>query len=126
MDITYQIINSSRDKLRLYRFRKQVFVDEEKRLQADGDLITDLYDSIDETVNIAAVCNEKIVGALRVTLESGAGFPGDRHWDFSAYRSRLSGLCVNFGWLCCSRQFRQRKGLIKALVAKGAEQAGHS
>ncbi len=123
MDIDYQIIRTTSERIKLYRFRKQVFVDEEQRFQTASDHITDLYDSIDETVNLAAIDNGRIIAAMRITMDNKAGFPVDHHWDFKAYRSRLTGPCVNFGWLCCARAFRNQKGLIKTLIAKGAEQA---
>ena len=123
MDIDYQIIRTTAEKIRLYRFRKQVFVDEEQRFRTDADHLTDLYDGIDESVNLAAFHNGRIIAAMRVTMENNAGFPVDQHWDFAAYREGLTDPCVSFGWLCCARDFRHRKGLIKTLVAKGAEQA---
>ncbi|MEH0021197.1 MAG: ThiF family adenylyltransferase [Desulfobacter sp.] len=123
MDIAYQLIKTTTEKIRLYQFRKQVFVDEENRFDNDSDHISDIYDTIDETVNLAALSNEKIIAALRVTLESRAGLPVDQHWDFKTYRSRLSRSCSSFGWLCCAKAFRHQKGMIKTLVAKGAEQA---
>ncbi len=54
MGIDYQIIRTTTEKIKLYRFRKQVFVDEEQRFQTASDHITDLYDSIDETVNLCS------------------------------------------------------------------------
>ncbi len=123
MDINYQIIRTTTEKIKLYRFRKQVFVDEEQRFKTDSDHITDLYDGIDETVNLAAFHNGRIIAAMRMTMENKAGFPVDQHWDFAAYRAGLTGPCVAFGWLCCARAFRQQKGLIRTLIAKGAEQA---
>lgn len=129
MDIQFHSIQTTRDKIRLYRFRKQVFVDEEIRFSHSSDHISDVYDSIDETVNLAAFCNGRIVAALRVTAEGDAGLPVDAHWDFSAFRSSLSGSCASFGWLCCTRAFRHRKGLIKTLVKQGvnvAEKGNHA
>jgi predicted GNAT family N-acyltransferase len=123
MEITFQIITSARDRHQLYRFRKQVFVDEENRWETDQDHITDLYDSLDETVNLAAVQEGRIIAAMRVTLDSEAGFPPDRHWDSSALRQDRPGKFASFGWLCCGREFRGSKGVIKALIAKGADQA---
>ena len=123
MKIDYRVIRTTSEKIRLYRFRKQVFVDEEQRFSIVSDHITDLFDSIDETVNIAAFNDNKIIAALRITPDSDAGFPADLHWDFSDIRSRLTPPCVNFGWLCCAKAFRHHKSLIKTLVARGAGQA---
>ncbi len=116
MEIDYRIIESDDDKLRLFQFRKQVFVDEEKRWETDQDYIMDSYDNLDETVNLAAVHNGEIIAALRVTPESRAGFPIDHFWDSRSFRSDLSGLCANFGWLCCTRKYRHGTSLVKNLV----------
>ena len=123
MEIDYRIIESDDDKLRLFQFRKQVFVNEEKRWETEQDYIIDEYDNLDETINLAAVHNGQIIAALRVTPENQAGFPVDQYWDSKPYRSRLSGLCANIGWLCCAREYRHSKGLVKNLVELGMTQA---
>lgn len=124
MDI--RTITTTAEKIRLYRFRKKVFVDEEQRFKADSDQISDLYDSLEETVNLAAFHQDEMVAALRVTLDGAAGLPVDRHWDFKGFRAGLDALAAGFGWLCCTRKFRHKSGLIRSLVAEGARQAGQN
>lgn len=116
MDIEYRILRTPGEKISLYKFRKQVFVDEENRFAVTSDMIFDPHDSFEETLNIGAVLHGEIIAAIRVTMDGPAGLPVDAYYDFSGLKKQLTGKCSSFGWLCCTKAYRHQTMLIKQLV----------
>lgn len=116
MDIQFKRIETALDKLKVYELRKKVFVDEEKRFPYSLDHIVDEYDAFEETYNYAAIVDDEIIAAVRVTMDSPAGLPSDKYQDLKKFKDQLTGPCVNFGWLCCTKLHRHKLGLLKSLV----------
>jgi molybdopterin/thiamine biosynthesis adenylyltransferase/predicted GNAT family N-acyltransferase len=123
MNIQVKQITSTSDLVSVYKLRKQVFVDEEKRFEFSLDHIIDQFDSLKETVNFAAMLNGEIIAAARVTMDSKAGLPVDLYPDIFEFKKKLTGRCMNIGWLCCTKPHRHKTGLIKALIRQAAYEA---
>ncbi len=92
MKIEYKLIDTSFEKMNLYKLRKQVFVDEENRFKSEKDYITDQFDSFDETLNFGAFVDDDIIAAVRVTMEDQSGLPVDSKWDFKEFKQ------IFFNW----------------------------
>ncbi|MCK5310718.1 MAG: ThiF family adenylyltransferase, partial [Desulfobacteraceae bacterium] len=116
MDIRFKQITNTSDLITIYKLRKQVFVDEEDRFSFSLDHIVDQYDSFEETFNFAAIINDKIIAAVRVTMDSKAGLPVDIYPAVAEFKKQLTGRCINIGWLCCIKPYRHKTGLLKTLV----------
>ena len=116
MPIRLKIAQSTAEKSEVYRFRHQVFVEEEARFQASGDHIIDQYDSFAETINVLAYDERQPIGSIRVIMENDVGFPADDFYDFTPFRRTLKGACACIGWLCCARKYRRHPGLVIGLI----------
>jgi len=116
MPIRLKIAQSTAEKSEVYRFRHQVFVDEEGRFQVPENHIIDQYDSFAETINVLAYDGRQPIGSIRVIMENDVGFPADDFYDFTPFRRALKGSCACIGWLCCTRKYRRHPGLVVGLI----------
>ena len=116
MPLRLKIAQSTAAKAAVYRFRHQVFVEEERRFEHSGNHIIDQYDSFAETINVLAFDGQQPIGSIRVIMENDVGFPADDFYDFSSFRSTLQGTCACIGWLCCTKKFRRHPGLVVGLI----------
>jgi len=116
MPIRLKMAQSTAEKAEVYRFRHQVFVEEEKRFQVTENHIIDQYDSFAETINVLAYDDRQPIGSIRVIMENDVGFPADDFYDFTAFRHTLKGACACIGWLCCTRKYRRHPGLVIGLI----------
>ena len=116
MPIRLKIANSTYDRATVYRLRRRIFVDEEKRFAHDADHIIDQYDSFAETTNILALLEDRPIASIRVIMENEIGSPTDDFYDFSTFRDQLKGRCAYIGWLCCEQRYRRHPGLIIGLI----------
>lgn len=116
MPIRLKIAQSTAEKAEVYRFRHQVFVEEEVRFQSPENHIMDQYDSFDETINVLAYDGARPIGSIRVIMENDVGFPADDFYDFTPFRQTLKDPCACIGWLCCTRKFRRHPGLVVGLI----------
>ena len=116
MPIRLKIANSSNDRATVYRLRRRIFVEEEKRFAHDADHIIDQYDSFAETTNILALLEDRPIASIRVIMENAVGSPSDDFYDFSPFRDQLEGDCAYIGWLCCEERYRRHPGLIIGLI----------
>ncbi|MCD4743193.1 MAG: ThiF family adenylyltransferase [Desulfobacteraceae bacterium] len=123
MEIQFKQITNTNDLISVYKLRKQVFVDEEDRFSFSLDHIVDQYDSFEETLNFGAIINDKIIAAVRVTMDSQAGLPVDMYPTVDAFKKQLTGRCVNIGWLCCTKSHRHKTGILKTLVKHAVYEA---
>ncbi len=116
MPIRLKIAQSTAEKSEVYRFRHQVFVEEEGRFQVSDNHIIDQYDSFAETINVLAYDDRHPIGSIRVIMENDVGFPADDFYDFAPFRKTLNGACACIGWLCCARKYRRHPGLVIGLI----------
>lgn len=116
MPIRLKIANSTHDRATVYRLRRRIFVDEEKRFAHDADHIIDQYDSFAETTNILALLEDRPIASIRVIMENVVGSPTDEFYDFGTFRAQLDGHCAYIGWLCCEQRYRRHPGLIIGLI----------
>lgn len=116
MCIQLRIVRTTEDKAKVYRLRRRVFVEEEKRFPLAADHIVDRYDSFSETVNFLALSDGEPAAAIRLTLDNPAGLPAQDAYDFSAFRRNLEGGCASIGWLCIRKAFRRHPGLVVSLI----------
>jgi CRP-like cAMP-binding protein len=116
MPIRLKIAQSSAEKALVYRFRHQVFVEEEQRFASTEDHIMDQYDSFAETVNVLALDGSRPIGSIRVIMENDVGFPADDFYDFTSFRNTLQDHSACIGWLCCTRKYRRHPGLVVGLI----------
>ncbi|MCK5098432.1 MAG: ThiF family adenylyltransferase [Desulfobacteraceae bacterium] len=127
MDIQFKLIKADLDKLKVYELRKKIFVDEENRFPYSLDHIVDQYDSLEESFNWAAILNDEMIAAVRVTLDSKSGLPIDKYQEISEFKKQLTRPCINIGWLCCTKPYRHKTGLLKSLLrhaVSGAQKQG--
>lgn len=98
------------------KVRYRVFCLEDGKLcPFEGDRIFDRFDTYDTTHHLVIQDGSRVVGTMRMTVDSAVGIPGDESYDF---RSHLpSGYkLLNAGMYCVEREFR------RPTVAMGAIQ----
>ena len=115
MPISFKVAKTSKDKEGVYRLRHQVFVLEEKRFEYPMDMIYDVYDSFEETINILAMHEDAPVGTIRVTLENPVGMPPLEHYDFGPLMKSVGGKFAGIGWLCVAEKYRKYRGMVPGL-----------
>ena len=115
MDIQFKQVATALEKLEVYSLRKKVFVDEEARFPYSLDHIVDQYDSFEETANFVAIFNGEIIASVRLIMDSQAGLPVDKYPAIANLKKKLTGSCITLGWMCCTKPYRHKTGLIKSL-----------
>ncbi len=115
MPITLKAARTAEEKNEVYRLRYRVFVEEENRFEHPPDRIFDFYDTLDETVNFAAMEHDKVVGSMRVTIDNPVGMPALDHYNFSRLIKSTPGKFAGIGWLCIAKGYRRHRGMLAAL-----------
>ena len=87
------------------KLRYEVFQIEGRHYKPiDDQRILDRFDTFSTTRNIVAIADGQLVGSMRVTLDSSAGFPADEYYDFrrflpdGAWAMNVSMYCVRAGF----------------------------
>lgn len=90
----------------VFKLRHQVFVEQEGLLQpmADGRLI-DRFDAYPTTSTFVVIHEDKVVGALRLALDSTEGVPADEYFDFREHIPQDS-YVMHAGFFCVSKEYR--------------------
>jgi CRP-like cAMP-binding protein len=115
MPICFKVVKESEDIARVCRLRHKVFVQQEHRLDYATDYVVDLYDALNETINILAFDGEEPVGTIRVVMDNPVGLPAFDHYDFGPYISKLGSPCSCFGWLCVLQEYKNYPSLLFGL-----------
>ncbi len=86
MDIQFKQVTAAIDKLKVYGFRKKVYVDQENRFPYSQDYIVDQYDSFEETIHFAAIRNDEIIASIRLVMDSEGGLPVYKYRDIANFK----------------------------------------
>ncbi len=93
----------------VFKLRHQVFCEEGKYFPETPDgRFFDSFDAYPTTKNIVAIHDEKVVGSLRLTVDSEVGIPADDYYDFRALLPEGCKL-LSSGMYCVDREFRNPK-----------------
>ena len=100
----------------VFKLRHQVFVEQEGYLQAtpNGRLI-DRFDAYPTTSTFVVIHENRVVGALRLTLDSEVGVPADEYFDFRDHVPDES-YVMSAGLFCVSKEYRGIKLTIGLLL----------
>jgi len=106
--MAYKIMRANTPDLieQVFKLRHQVFVEQEGILKAtaDGRLI-DRFDAYPTSNSFVVVSEDKVVGALRLALDSTEGVPADEYYDFRKHVPENS--CIlHVGLFCVSEPYR--------------------
>jgi CRP-like cAMP-binding protein len=118
---------TAQEKDEVYRLRYQVFVEEEQRFEHASDRIFDIYDTLNETINVIAMEHGTVVGSLRATIENPVGIPALEHYDFQPLMANTAGKFASIGWLCIAERYRRHRGILPGLfkmIVREAKQSG--
>ncbi|MGD1844297.1 MAG: cyclic nucleotide-binding domain-containing protein [Salibacteraceae bacterium] len=90
----------------VFQLRHRVFVEQGGYLPptADGRMI-DRFDAYPTTFTVVALNGSKVVGALRLTLDSEVGVPADEYFDFRQ-RIPANNFVMSAGMFCVTEEFR--------------------
>ncbi len=115
MSLQFKVVKESVDMAKVFRLRHKVFVQQEHRLESATDYIVDLYDALNETINILAFDGDKPVGTIRAVMHNPVGLPALDHYDFGPYISKFDSPCSCFGWLCVLQEYKNYPSLLFGL-----------
>jgi len=99
----------------------KVFISQENHnhyLTSDSEpYVYDLYDTLHNNNKLViAVCDEKVVGSVRVTLNNPTGMPCEELFDFTQYVRPIDYVnCAAAGRFCIDRAMRGSAGIARAL-----------
>jgi hypothetical protein len=117
MSIRIRAAQTAEELDAVYRLRHRVFSEEEGLFAPDPEgRVTDRFDALPSTVNLVAVDDGQVVGALRLTEPSPAGLPTDGWFDFSPALPSECAVGAG-GMLCVQRSHRECPRLFLGLVA---------
>lgn len=90
----------------VFKLRHQVFVEQEGLLAptADGRLI-DRFDAYPTTSTFVVMHEDKVVGALRLAMDSTEGTPADEYYDFREHIPEENNV-MHAGFFCVSKEYR--------------------
>jgi N-acyl-L-homoserine lactone synthetase len=96
--------------------RRLVFVEQEGYLNAASPLLEDEYDWAQNTFHILVRRDGELAGAVRFTLDLGAGTAADKHFDFRPYLP-LEAIIAAGGQLCIDRRHRGVHGVYARMMS---------
>jgi len=103
----------------VFKIRHQIFVEEEGFMKDTLDKrLIDRFDAYPTTTNLVLKDDEKVVGSLRMTLDSAVGTSADEHYDFRKHLPQDSRvmLCSMY---CVSHDYRKSKVILGLLIMAG-------
>ncbi|MEO1231695.1 MAG: cyclic nucleotide-binding domain-containing protein [Myxococcota bacterium] len=115
MSIRVKVASSPAEIRALLEVRHRVFVDEEGYMPSQGGAIVDLFDALPTTRNLLAVSAGEVCGGLRVTLDSEAGMPADRFFDYRAILPE-GARPASASMLCLRKSVRGPRRLISGML----------
>ena len=118
-----RLARTSTDLEKIFRLRHRVFVEEEQRLPDAGGMIHDLWDGLEEGINVLAEENGETVGAIRFVMDGPLGLPAMHHYDFGPLLETLEGAAVSVGWFCSTLEHRKHPGMVMGLIKGGVREA---
>lgn len=128
MGVKVKVAKTAKELSDVYRLRYQIYHVEEGLFQDDtSGFITDVYDSVPNTVNVIAYNDEgEAIGTIRVVEDAEIGTPSDSCFDFTPYRERIckevdtrAGTAPQFvsaGMLAIAPQWRNRRDVFRSLL----------
>jgi hypothetical protein len=121
MSIRIRAARSAEELDAVYRLRHRIFAEEEGLFAPDPEgRVTDRFDALPSTVNLVAVEEGEVVGALRLTEPSPAGLPTDGWFDFDSALPAEHAAVAAGGMLCVERSHRKCPRLFLGLVGMAA------
>jgi len=99
----------------IFQIRHKVFCEEEGDLYpTDNGMVIDRFDAFPTTTNLVVLYEGRVVGGMRITLDSEMGIPQDDYYDFRRHIPRNSHV-MGCGQKCVTKELRSPKiarGLI--------------
>jgi len=91
----------------VFKLRHSVFCYQEKSFQAQTDQrLFDIYDTFSTTHNLIVTTENKIVGSLRLSLDSDMGVPADEFYDFRSFIPTENTKIMGCGMYCVTEEYR--------------------
>ncbi|MGH0002665.1 N-acyl amino acid synthase FeeM domain-containing protein [Pseudovibrio ascidiaceicola] len=104
----------------ILKLRYDVFCLQEKLFQPTTDQrVVDRFDTLSTTRNILATRDDRIVGALRINVDSSAGVPADDYYDFRQHLPKENVNMVSVGMFCV-REAQRSLGIALHLISLSA------
>jgi hypothetical protein len=101
---------------RVLPLRRLVFVEQEGYMNAASPLLEDEYDWAQNTFHVLVRRDGELAGAVRFTLDLGAGTAADKHFDFRPYLP-LEAVIAAGGQLCIDRRHRGVHGVYTRMMS---------
>lgn len=128
MGVKVKVAKTAKELSDVYRLRYQIYHVEEGLFQDNSSgFITDVFDSVPNTVNLIAYNDDgEAIGTIRVVEDAEIGTPSDSCFDFTPYRERIrkevdtrAGTAPQFvsaGMLAIAPQWRNRRDVFRSLL----------
>jgi N-acyl-L-homoserine lactone synthetase len=117
--IRVRFAESTEDLDALFRLRHKVYVEEKGWFPAQRDgRVTDRFDAYPNKVNVVAVVENQVVGAVRFVESSPVGLPADYFFDFSPFLPDDANV-GSASLLCLEPDLRKSGGLVSSMFGMG-------
>ncbi|WP_108817496.1 cyclic nucleotide-binding domain-containing protein [Pseudovibrio sp. Alg231-02] len=104
----------------ILKLRYDLFCLQEKLFQPTNDQrIVDKFDMLSTTRNMLAMRDDKIIGALRINVDSPAGVPADNYYDFRQHLPKENVNMMSVGMFCV-REAQRSLGIALHLISLSA------
>jgi hypothetical protein len=123
MSVRIRLARTTDELDQLFSLRHRVMVDDERYLppQPDGRL-ADRFDAYPTTVNVIALVDDRIVGAVRFVARTPAGTSADEYFDFAPFLPPQA-VDVAAGMLVLEPAHRGTPRLLRAMLGMGYDWA---
>lgn len=120
MSITIKIVDNDTDRDGIFKGRYKVYCEEMGVMPPNArKRVLDQFDGFENTINIASICDGKLVGGLRVTESTpGVGAPADEHFDFRPY-IREGSKVTSSSMLFLEKDYRGHAQLVSIMFMMG-------
>jgi len=100
----------------VFKIRYKVFVEEEKLLKENPDkrLIV-RFDAYPTATNLVVICENQVVGSIRLTEDSAVGTLADKYYDFKKHLPQGSRI-IHCGMFCVSQKYRRTDIVLGLLL----------
>jgi len=128
MGVKVKVARTAKELSDVYRLRYQIYHVEEGFYQDNkSGFVTDVYDSIPNTVNVIAYNDlGEPIGTIRAVEDSEIGTPSDSSFDFTPYREKIRKEAkengadepqfVSAGMLAIAPEWRNRRDVFRSLL----------
>ncbi|MFK5975243.1 MAG: cyclic nucleotide-binding domain-containing protein [Sulfurovum sp.] len=106
MSIHIKLANTPKLMDEVFKIRHKVFSETEELIkQTEDKRLIDRFDTFSTSSDLVVMVDDKVVGAMRISLDCEVGLPADEYYDFRVHLPK-DAYIMHIGMFCVTKEYR--------------------